>query len=182
MIMDSLLLLDGSVSSSGVFSGTAQSAWTSQPGNNTSANIIDVSQLASSSKGLGRDIGVGDGLNLVVSVIAPFTSGGSPTLQVNLQYAPDSGSGTPGAWVTVVESAVYTLTQLSVTGELLRIALPPMSPAGSGGSAMVKYIQMQYVVGSSSFTAGAISAAIVIDREALGPNQGYQSGYSNLYM
>src|SRR5208337_3173599 len=101
MIMDGLLLLDGAVSSAGIFSGTAvNSGTTFTTGSTQSANILDVSQLASSAKGYGRDIGVGDDLELVVMVTTNFT-GSSSTLQVQLQYAPDGGSGTPGTFVTV---------------------------------------------------------------------------------
>ncbi|MFZ0931246.1 MAG: Bbp16 family capsid cement protein [Syntrophobacteraceae bacterium] len=182
MIMDGLLLLDGSVSSAGAFSGTAVSSGsTFTTGSTSSANILDVSQLASSAKGYGRDIGIGEELELVVMVTTLFT-GSSSTLQVQLQYAPDGGSGTPGSFVTVAQSIAYALTALTAGTELLRIKLPPMTPSAATGSAMPKFIQMNYVVGTANMTAGAIAAFIVLDKTALGPGLGYQSGYSNQYL
>ncbi len=182
MIMDGLLLLDGAVSSAGVFSGTSvNSGVTFTTGSQASANILDTSQLAASAKGYGRDMGIGEGLELVCIVTTPFT-GSSSTLQAQLQYAPDGGSGTPGSWVTVAQSIAYALTALLAGSELLRIKLPPMTPSPAMGSALPKFIQMNYVVGTNNMTAGAIAAFIVLDRSALGPALGYQSGYSNAYL
>ncbi len=182
MIMDGLSLLDGSVSSAGVFSGTAvNSGVTFTAGSQASANVIDVSQLASSASGYGRDIGIGEDLELVVMVTTLFTSGNAATLQVQLQYAPDS-SGSPGSYVTVAQSIAYAMAALAAGAELLRIKMPPMTPSPATGSAMPKFIRMNYVVGSYNMTAGAIAAFIVLDKTALGPALGYQSGYSNQYL
>ncbi len=182
MIMDNLLLLDGSVSSAGVFSGTAvNSGTTFTAGSTSSANILDVSQLASSAGGYGRDIGIGDDLELVCMVTTAFT-GSSSTLQVQLQYAPDNGSGSPGTFVTVAQSIAYALTALTAGAELLRIKVPPMTPNPAIGSALPKFIQMNYVVGVANMTQGAIASFIVVDRTALGPGLGYRSGYSNQYL
>jgi hypothetical protein len=182
MIMDALLLLDGSVNSAGAFVGTTvNSGTTFTVGNQVSANIYDMSQLPSSASGLGRDLGPGDDLSLVVMVGTAFT-GSSSTLQVNLQYAPDNGSGSPGSWVTMQSSVLYTLAQLSAGSELMRMQLPPYSPAPAGGSALPKFIQISYAVGTANMTAGSIFAAITIDRQALGPLLGYKSGYVNTYI
>ncbi|MFZ0945692.1 MAG: Bbp16 family capsid cement protein [Syntrophobacteraceae bacterium] len=183
MIMDGLLLLDGSVSAGGVFAGTSVSSGSTftDSGTQQSANIIDVSQLASSAKGYGRDIGIGDDLELVVVVTTNFAGTGA-TMQVQLQYAPDGGSGSPGSFVTVAESIAYAVGVLLAGTELMRIKLPPMTPSPATGSAMMKYIAMNYNVGTANMTAGAIAAFIVIDRTALGPGLGYQSGYSNQYL
>ncbi len=182
MIMDGLLLLDGSVSTTGAFSGTAVNSGTTftSATPTQSANIINVSQLASSASGYGRDIGVGDDLELVVIVTSNF-AGTNATLQVQLQYAPDS-SGSPGTFVTVAQSIAYAVGVLQAGTELLRIKLPPMTPSAATGSALPKYIAMNYIVGSANMTAGAIMAAIVIDKTALGPGLGYRSGYSNQYL
>src|SRR5271157_3319182 len=100
MIMDLLHMLDGTNSAAGVFTGTTvNSGTTFTVGNQVSANIIDMSQIASSAKGLGRDIAVGDDIELVSLVIVTFT-GSSSTMQLQVQYAPDNGSGSPGSYVT----------------------------------------------------------------------------------
>src|SRR5437763_16516997 len=61
-------------------------------GSTASTNIIDL--------GVARDIGgaVTDQLMLLCEVVTAFTSGGSATLQVQFQTAPDNGSGAPGSW------------------------------------------------------------------------------------
>jgi hypothetical protein len=177
--MDNLNLFDGSVSA-GVLTGTLYSAWTNMPGNNVSANAIDLSQLAVNAKGYGRDIGVGDGLVLIVGVLTTYSTGSSPTLQINFQAAPDNGSGAPGSFTTIVSSPVYTAAQLLAGTELLRMDVPLLSPSNLG--MVPKFLQLQYVVGTAAFTTGAIYAAITRDRTALGPYMGYQSGYSNQYI
>ena len=60
-------------------------------GSTASTNIIDL--------GIARDIGgaVTDQLMLLCQVATAFTSGGSATLQVQFQTAPDNGSGLPGS-------------------------------------------------------------------------------------
>ena len=89
MIMDSLLFFDGSQSATGVLTGTViNTAWANPPTTTTyySANILDVSQVASSASGYGRDIGVGDDLWLVVSAtVAVCGSANTSTLQIALQ-------------------------------------------------------------------------------------------------
>ena len=143
------------LSSAGVFSGTAvNSGTTFAVGSTVSANILDTSQLASSASGYGRDIGIGEDLELVVMVTTLFTSSNAGTLQVQLQYAPDS-SGSPGSFVTVAQSIAYAMAALTAGAELLRIKMPPMTPNPVTGSALPKFIQMNYVVGAYNITAGA---------------------------
>jgi hypothetical protein len=179
MIMDGLLLLDGSLSGAVLTPTTVNSGTTFVVGNQASANVIDLSQLASSAKGYGRDIGVGDGLWIVCLIATTFTGTGA-TLQVNIQYAPDNGSGSPGTYVTMVSSAVYTVSQLVAGTEIMRVEVPPVSPSNLG--MVPKFMQATYTVGTANMTAGALITSIVIDRTALGPYLGYQSGYSNQYV
>jgi len=182
--MDALLLLDGSYSSAGVLAGTSVSSGsTFTTGSQASANIIDLSNIAGSAKGYGHDPGIGRKLELICLVMTAFT-GSSSTLQVQLQYAPDGGSGTPGTWYTVGQSIAYALTALTQGAELLRIPLPPFSPTtlASGGTVVPKFIQVNYVIGTNNMTAGQILTLITAERQALGPQMGYQSGYSNQYI
>src|SRR5689334_7631173 len=75
-------------------------------GSTASTNIIDL--------GVARDIGgaVTDCLALLCEVVTPFTSGGSATLQVQFQTAPDNGSGAPGSWVTLAQSDAVPVASL----------------------------------------------------------------------
>ncbi len=176
MIMDGLLLFDGAVSAAGAVTPTPYSAWTvgAGVGDQPSANVIDVSQLASSASGLGRDVGIGGdpALELYVGIATTFSTGSSPTLQVRFQTAPDS-SGSPGSWTDLAMTPVLAASGLTAGTELLRIKIP---------AGVQKYMRILYTVGTAAFTAGAVIAAIVLDRSALGPLFGYKSGYSNQYL
>ena len=73
-----------------------------------STNTIDL--------GIARDIGgaVTDQLALLCEVVTTFTSGGSATLQVQFQTAPDNGSGAPGSWSTLAQSDAIAVASLAV--------------------------------------------------------------------
>jgi len=174
MIMDGLLLFDGSVSAAGVLGGTVVSSGTTfVVGATDSANVIDVSQLAGSSSGYGRDIGIGDGLQLVCMVGTAFTSGGLATMAVSISTAPDSGSGTAGTWVVLETGPAVAVASLTAGTELLRVPIP---------LGVQKFLKLTYTVAVANMTAGAIISAMVLDRQALGTLYGYRSGYSNTYL
>src|SRR6266481_5188384 len=73
-----------------------------------------------------RDIGIGDdpAMKLLVQISTTVTSGGAATLQVALQGAPDSGTGTEGAFVTWYTSPVYALATLIAGARLLDMDMP----------------------------------------------------------
>ena len=177
--MDSLLFFDGSQSSAGVLTGTAvNSGTTFTTGANTdSANILDVSQIASSASGYGRDVGVGDdpALEVYVGIQTAFVGSGA-SMQVYLQAAPDS-SGSPGTYVVLAESQVYAVAALTQGAEIFRIKIPAAPP-----TLVPKFYKLTYVVTGANMTAGAIIAGIVLDREALGPGMGYRSGIPSTTM
>jgi hypothetical protein len=151
------------------------------PGTFYSSNIIDVSQIASSKSGLGRDIGVGEELELVVTLTQALIGLATSTFQVLLQAAPDNGSGSPGTFYTIAQSPAYAVGTTGISGEIFRTKIP-----ASLSSQSPKFYQLAYVVGTAnvatSASNGAILAAIVLDRTSLGPLGGYQSGYSNQYL
>ncbi len=174
MIMDSLLLFDGSVNDQGTLVGTSvNSGTTFSVGSTDSANIIDVSQIASSKSGLGRDIGIGGpDLKIEIEVMSAFASDGNATMQIELQTAPDSGSGTPGSWSVINMTPAIPVANLTV-GQINYLDIVP---------GVQKFLKLTYVVGSANMTQGAIVAGIVLDRENLGPNLAYPSGFSTLYI
>ena len=184
MIMDSLLFLDGAMSATGALTGTViNTAWANPPTTTTyySANILDVSQIASSASGYGRDIGVGEDLWLVVSAtVAVCGSTNASTLQIALQAAPDN-SGSPGNYVTLASSQIYTATSgspytvLAAGQEALKIQIPVADPS----TLIPKFYRLAYTIAGAALATGgtgAIFATIVLDREALGPASGYRSG------
>ena len=115
-------------------------------GSTVSTNIIDL--------GIARDIGgaVTDQLMLLCQVATAFTSGGSATLQVQFQTAPDNGSGSPGAWSTLAQSDAIPVASLVQGYKFLPGELP-------GGTQ--RFVRLNYVVGTAAMTAGTLKAAFV---------------------
>ena len=123
-------------------------------------NIVDL--------GIARDISdaVTDDLYLLCEVIAAFTSGGSATLQVQVATAPDNGSGAPGTWTVLYQSAAIAVASLVAGLKILPGAL-------AGPTA--RFVKLTYVVGTATMTAGTITAALV---PALDVQPYYARGYT----
>ncbi len=111
-----------------------------------STNIIDL--------GIARDIGgaVTDQLMLLCEVVTAFTSGGSATLQVQFQTAPDNGSGAPGSWSTPAQSDAVALASLVQGYKFLPGELPGPTQ---------RFLRLNYVVGTAAMTGGVLKAALV---------------------
>jgi hypothetical protein len=146
----------------------------------TSTNQIDLGigtagnpQIPAFSAGGGaRDLGVGD--DPALKVICEVTTAGAGTsIQVNLQGAPDNGSGAPGSFTTYITGPVVAVANAIVGSRLLEIDIP-RPPAGV---ALPRFLQLQYVaVGNMS--AGVMKAWAVLDRfDQPGSQSGILSGY-----
>lgn len=135
-------------------------------GTQASANVLDYgidSGIPSSANGGGaRDMGIGDdpALKLFVDVVTTFTSAGAGTLSVAIQGAPDNGAGAPGAFTTWWVSPAYALATLNAGSQLLQMDFP----RPPDGVAVPRYVRLLYTVAGATFTAGAISAFVVLDR------------------
>ncbi|MGC9195347.1 MAG: Bbp16 family capsid cement protein [Syntrophobacteraceae bacterium] len=175
MIMDSLAMFDGGLSATGVFTGTSVVSGTTftSAAATDSANILDLSQIAGSAAGRGRDIGIGDDpeLKIAIEVMTAFAGAGA-SMQIELQTAPDNGSGSPGTWAPINMTPVIPVASL-VPGQINTLEIVP---------GVQKFLKLTYVVTGANMTAGAIASGIVLDRGQLGPNLGYPSGYSNQYV
>ena len=103
-------------------------------GTQTSGNIIDLGVVngipastgtgGAPSGGGARDIGVGDdpAMKLMVEVTTAFTGGTS--LQINVQGAPDNGSGAPGSFTVMATGPVVTEAQAVVGCRMFDIDMP----------------------------------------------------------
>jgi hypothetical protein len=175
MIMDAFLMFDGSINSVGALLGTTVNSgvsFTTSAGTD-SANIIDVSQLASSAAGKGRDVGIGDSPDVKVAIgITTAFAGTGASMQIVLQTAPDSGSGTPGNWSVINMTPAMPVANLTV-GQINYLDIVP---------GVQKFLKLTYLVTGANMTQGAIIAGIVLDRDLLGPSLGYPGGYSNQYV
>jgi hypothetical protein len=154
------MILDGALQ----FSGTAgsASAMTDSPttGTQQSTNVLDLLNA--------RDLGVGDdpSLELMIQIMTTFASGTS--LQVQLQGAPDNGSGSPGTYTTMWDSGALAEASL-VAGRYIMAGTMPrvLLPTGVGptaAQALPRFLRLQYVT-VGTHTAGALAGFIVLDRQ-----------------
>jgi hypothetical protein len=175
MILDGYLTFTGT--SNGASGGITSGAQTDSPttGTQIASNIIDigVAGLPTSASGGGaRDLGVADApaLKFSANVTTAFTGGTS--LQLEIDGAPDNGSGAPGTYTTMWQSQAIAEANL-VVGQLSNIDLPRVVP----GQVLPRYYRLRYIsVGTHS--TGALEANIVIDRfDQIVGSTGALSGY-----
>jgi hypothetical protein len=182
MIIDGLLLFTGT--SNGASGGISSTAYTDLPttGTTVASNIIDLgvtSGVPSSANGGGaRDIGVGDDPSLKLSAIAVTAFNATGTLQLELSGAPDSGTGTPGAYTVMWTSPVYASAQLVTAGfQLANVDVPRVVP----GQPIPRFLRLRFIQASTANTTGTVEASIVIDRDdqivgTAGNYSGYPAG------
>lgn len=145
------MIIDGALQ----FTGTAGSVSSDSPttGTQNSTNIIDLVNA--------RDLGIIDGddaLDILFQVTTLFAGGTS--LQIEIQGAPDNGSGSPGTYTTYASGPVIAEADLVVGRRLFDIKLPRKADA----AALPRFLRARYVtVGTHS--AGAVYGAIVLDRQ-----------------
>src|SRR6266852_5875852 len=134
-------------------------------GSQVSTNQLDLGIIGLPTSGSGggaRDIGIGDdpAMKLLVQVTTAFASGTS--LAVNIQGAPDNGSGAPGSYVVMATGPVVVEANLIVGARLLDIDMPRPAPA----QALPRFLQLGYVT-VGTHTAGALKGFLVLDRHDL---------------
>src|SRR5215472_8125371 len=114
-----------------------------------------------------RDLGIGDdpALKILVTAIGGAWAPGGATLAVSLQGAPDSGTGTPAAFVN-------WYTSVAVSGTTINSALPSLRlmdmdmPRPPAGQPLPRFLQLLYTVAGGPFTGTAnyLLATLVLDR------------------
>jgi hypothetical protein len=178
MILDGLLTFTGGTGGVGNSDGRNDVPTT---GSQTSSNIIDLGvglvanpQIPSFAAGGGaRDIGIGDdpAMKLLVQCVVGFAGGTS--LQINIQGAPDNGSGAPGAFVVYATGPAVVLASLVAGARLFDIDMP--RPALDFPPP--RYLQLGYV-SVGTFTGGLqrIQGYLVLDRWDLPSNANAVAG------
>jgi len=159
MILDGLLMF---TNSTGGGTGTGDTPTT---GSQTSTNSLDLglSGIPTSASGGGaRDIGIGDdpAMKILVLVTVAFASGTS--LQINIQGAPDNGSGAAGVFTIMASGPVVAEASLILGARLFDDDMPRPAP----GQALPRFLQLGYV-NVGTHTAGTIKAFLVLDRHDL---------------
>lgn len=130
-----------------------------------STNVVDLANF--------RDLGVNGGEfappKLMVLVTTAFATSTAATLQVSFQGSTDNST-----WTTYASSPVYAAAALTAGARLFDIDMP-RPPAGV---AVPRYVRLNYTVGTSTFSAGAVTSALVMQRQDTPVSTaGYQSGY-----
>lgn len=110
----------------------------------------------------GADIGLGDSANrptAYFTVGTAFSSGGgSATLTVAIQAAPDNGSNAPGSYTTIYQSQAIPQANLTA-GANFSVPIPPIQP----GEALPRFYRFNYTVASGPFTGGTLTGAILLN-------------------
>ena len=142
MITDNLLRLSGSTTAG---STTGQDL-SQVAGTYNSDNIVDLS--------LARDVGEGNDLYVVFTVIEAFTSGGAATLAMNVVVSAATALTTPTSVGTIGTTALASLT----AGSQFVVRISPLV-----ASLGLRYLGVIYTVGTATTTAGTVTADIVTD-------------------
>lgn len=135
-----------------------------------STNVVDLSNF--------RDLGVNGGEfappKLMCLVTTTFTTTNAATLTVSIQGSTDNST-----WTTYTSSLAYAAATLVAGQRLFDIDLP-RPPAGV---AIPRYLRLNYTVGTGVFSAGAVTSALVMQRQdqpvsTAGVASGYPSGFT----
>lgn len=174
-IRDNLLLFTGT--SNGAAGGITSTAHGDAPttGTQVASNIIDLGIVGlptSASGGGARDIAVGDDPMLKLSGIITTAFASGTSLQIELDGAPDNGSGAPGSYTVMWQSQAIAEAQL-IVGEIINIDVPRPVP----GQVLPRFLRIRFIT-VGTHTAGTIEVTIMIDRfDQIVSSAGVLSGY-----
>jgi len=178
MILDSLLTFTGT--GNGATGTIANGQWTDLPttGTQDASTIIDLGIAlgvpTSANGGGARDMGIGDYPAMKLSAIVTTAITGGTDLTVELQGAPDNGSGAPGSWTVMWKApAVVVEANLVQGAQLCNVDLPRVLFE----QVLPRFLKLTFI-STGTHSAGAVEAQIVLDldQQIIGPT-GVQSGY-----
>lgn len=121
-----------------------------------------------------RDIGIGDDPALKIVALVTVNFATLTSLQIQVQGAPDNGSGSPGTLTTYASGPVVPVASLLAGTLICNIDMPRVAP----GVAMPRFLGLNYVVAGSNASAGTLRAFLVVDRvDQIIATGGAMSGY-----
>lgn len=159
MFQDSLLTLAGNQAITSTAAGTNVYDVTGVGSGTVPPMITGVLGTTGAAVPIGFDIGAGDGMTIPVvtwEVPTAFVSAGGATLQISLQAAPDNGSGSAGTYQTIVQTSTFTAGQLAAN-TIGQFQVPKIAPNWVG-EALPRFYRLNFTVGTSTFSAGNITA------------------------
>lgn len=119
---------------------------------------------------IGLDVGAGDGAAMPsVTVIVGTTFAGSAgtTMSVAIKAAPATSAtnNNPSTYTTLSTSDAIPIADL-VAGAVVNLPIPPINMAEL--EAPPRFYKLTYTVASGTFSAGAVSAGIVMNQPNIG--------------
>ena len=185
MIIDNFLQFTGGTTGVGNSDGATDTPLTGSA--EVSSQIVDLGNGATTSGGAiptsangggARDIGIGDdpALKILVEVTTAMTAGN--TIQIALQGAPDSGTGTEGTYATFTTGPAVTTA--GIGARLLEQDMP-RPPLGLANAKIPRFLRLSYILTNTDNVVGKIRGALVLNRHdqpqaAAGVLSGYPAG------
>lgn len=177
MFQDSQLQLASVLAVSATTAGTVYDV-TGAGSGTVPSMITGVNGSTGAAVPIGFDIGAGDGMaipEVTYEIPTAFVSAGGATLQIQLQAAPDNGSGSAGTYQTLVQTSTYTAGQLAAN-TIGQFQVPPVQPNWIG-EALPRFYRLNFVVGTSTFSAGTITAYLNLNPSQATKIQNYPGNY-----
>lgn len=177
------MILDGSFMFTGTYQGATggiqSGQWTDAPttGTQDCSNIVDIGEKSgvptSANGGGARDLGIGNpDIWLFAEVVVAFATGTDLTLE--LQGAPDDGTGNPGSYTVMWKGPTVAVASLVAGAQLANVNVPKVIE----GQALPRFLKLTVITTGSSMTAGQIEAGVVLDRfDQIHGSAGTISGY-----
>lgn len=109
---------------------------------------------------LQADVMVGRFMQAYFTVTTAFTATASTVTFVVEAAAPATGN-VPGTWVTLYQSAAFTGSALTANAQLV-VPIPPLGLIKAAEN-MPRFYRFRYAEGSGTFSAGAVTAGILLD-------------------
>ena len=178
MFLDNLVLLANKQAVTSTAAGTATFDVCGVGSGTVPPMITGILGSTGAAVPIGFDIGAGDGFvppTLYWNVSTAFVSAASATLQIGIQAAPDNGSGSSGTYQIITETAPLTPAQLALNANG-QFQIPPVG-ANWVGEALPRFYQVEFTVATSTFSAGNITANLVLNPSQPTKLQNYPGNY-----
>lgn len=135
-----------------------------------STNVIDLQSGVTMNVGpnasiLKEDLGIGDGVAIpkigVYTGATALASPGSATMNIAFQGNASASSAADVNWITYIETGAIAVASLTAYAKIAAFDWPLKQVA----AAMPRYVRLLYVPATATFTAGTVSAYVMLQRD-----------------